>query len=323
MADQVEKNFRELYSTTLIPKLTELDKTRKSILALIKKHILISLVPLCIFGYISFLYETPIPIGIVAVACIGYAFFKINPLWKDYYSAFKQQVIRQIIHFIDDTLTYSPSDCIRQGRFEECGIFRTHIDRYRGDDLVTGKRGSTDMKFSEVHAEYKTTTTDSKGRTQTHWHTIFKGLLFSADFNKHFSVSTYVLTDRAEKLFGSFGTKFQKFSGHGDLVKLEDPEFEKSFVVYSSDQTEARYILSSSLMKRILDYKIKSRKNIQLSFVSSRLFVAVPYGKDLFEPKLFGEITNFESVEEYYNDLKLVLKLIEDLNLNTRIWTKE
>ena len=322
MADQVE-NFRELYFTTLVPKLTELDKTRKSILDLIKKHILISLVPLGIFGYISVLYETPIPIGIVAVACIGYAFYKINPLWSSYYSAFKQQVIKQIIHFIDDTLTYSPTDCISRGRFEECGIFRTHIDRYSGDDLVTGKIGSTDMKFSEVHAEYKTQTTDSKGRTQTHWHTIFKGLLFSADFNKHFSVSTYVLTDTAEKLFGSFGTKFQKFSGHGDLVKLEDPEFEKSFVVYSSDQTEARYILSSSLMKRILDYKIKSKKNIQLSFISSRLFVAVPYGKDLFEPKLFGEITDFKSVEEYYTDLKLVLELIEDLNLNMRIWTKE
>ena len=322
MTDRVE-NFRELYSTILVPKLAELDKTRKSILDLIKKHILISLVPLCIFGYISVLFETPIPIVLVAAACIGYAFYKINPLWSSYYSAFKQQVIKQIIHFIDDTLIYSPSDCISRSRFEECGIFRTYIDRYRGDDLVTGKRGSTDMKYYEVHAEYKTQTTDSKGRTQTHWHTIFKGLLFSADFNKHFSVSTYVLTDTAEKLFGSFGTKFQKFSGHGDLVKLEDPEFEKSFVVYSSDQTEARYILSTSLMKRILDYKIKSKKDIQLSFVSSRLFVSVPYGKDLFEPKLFGEITDFESVEEYYNDLKLVLELIEDLNLNTRIWTKK
>ena len=146
MADSAA-NFRELYSTNLVPKLTELDKTRKSILALIKKHILISLVPLCFFGYISILYGNPIPIGIIAVACIGYAFFKINPLWSSYYSAFKQQVIRQIIHFIDDTLTYSPSDCISRGRFEECGIFRTHIDRYRGDDLVTGKIGSTDMKF--------------------------------------------------------------------------------------------------------------------------------------------------------------------------------
>jgi len=31
------------------------------------------------------------------------------------------------------------------------------------------------------------------------------------------------------------------------------------------------------------------------------------------------QITDFDSVEEYYNDLKLVLELIEDLNLNTRI----
>ena len=69
--------------------------------------------------------------------------------------------------------------------------------------------------------------------------------------------------------------------------------------------------------------QLKLKKNIQLSFVSSRLFVAIPYGKDLFEPKLLGEITDFKSVEEYYNDLKLVLELIEDLNLNMRIWTKE
>jgi len=35
MADSAA-NFRELYSTNLVPKLTELDKTRKSILHLIK-----------------------------------------------------------------------------------------------------------------------------------------------------------------------------------------------------------------------------------------------------------------------------------------------
>ena len=61
-------------------------------------------------------------------------------------------------------------------------------------------------------------------------------LLFSTDFNKHFNVSTYVLTNTAEKLFGSFGTKLQKFSLYGDLVELEDLECEKYFVVYSFDQ---------------------------------------------------------------------------------------
>ena len=33
--------------------------------------------------------------------------------------------------------------------------------------------------------------------------------------------------------------------------------------------------------------------------------------------------SSHHNVEEYYNDLKLVLELVEDLNLNTRIWTKE
>jgi hypothetical protein len=69
MADSAA-NFRELYSINLVPKLTELDKTRKSILDLIKKHVLISLVPLGISGYVSILFENPIPIGITVVACV-------------------------------------------------------------------------------------------------------------------------------------------------------------------------------------------------------------------------------------------------------------
>ena len=67
------------------------------------------------------------------------------------------------------------------------------------------------------------------------------------DFNKHFNVKTYVLTDTAEKMFGFLGKKLQSMnSSRDDLVYLENPDFEKQFVVYSSDQIEARYILSPS-----------------------------------------------------------------------------
>ena len=196
--------------------------------------------------------------------------------------------------------------------------------RYRGDDYVEGTLASTHVEFSEVHAEYKTQTTNSKGRTQTHWHTIFKGLLFSVDFNKDFNVKTYVLTDTAEKIFGFLGTKLQSMNkSRGELVKLENPEFEESFVAYSSNQIEARYILSSSFMERILAFKKHTKKYIQLSFISSRMYIAVPYHKNLFEPKLFGDIVNFDHIKDYHNDLSLVLDLVNSLNLNTRIWTKK
>ena len=57
--------------------------------------------------------------------------------------------------------------------------------------------------------------------------------------------------------------------------------------------------------------------------MDSRLYVAVPYNKALFEPKLFGDMIDFSDIEEYHNDLNLVIGIAETLNLNTRIWTKE
>ena len=317
-------NLENLYNTELKPKLSELDNQRIAIINKIKRYILLSIIPVALSIYFSISFQNPLPTIILVGIFILISFLKISPLWKEYRSQFKEQVIREIIKFIDSSLSYSPTEKISQSEFVKCGIFRTGIDRYRGDDFVNGTIGSTQMEFSEVHAEYKTTTIDSKGRRRTHWHTIFKGLLFSADFNKEFNIKTYVLTDRAEKMFGFIGTKLQKMNkARGELVKLENPEFESEFAVYSDDQIESRYLLSPSLMERILSFKKQTKKNIQLSFIDSRLYVTVPYRKALFEPKLFGEMINFSDVQEYHNDLSLVISIAETLNLNTRIWTKK
>jgi hypothetical protein len=181
------------------------------------------------------------------------------------------------------------------------------------------------MAFSEVHAEYKSTHTDNKGNTHTEWHTIFKGLLFTADFNKDFRHVTVVLPDVAEKLLGRFGRALQGATFMSDLklVKLEDPDFEREYVVYSQDQIEARYILSPALMKRLYDFKMRTRKELYFSFVGSRVCVAIPYNEDLFEPKVFQTLLDFSVVERYFSDLQFAVGIVEDLNLNTRIWSKE
>jgi hypothetical protein len=242
---------------------------------------------------------------------------------RGYSSEFKDKVIAKIIHFIDANLKYKKSESIDLSTYKASGIFPNHVDRYHGDDLVEGQIGKTAITFSEMHTEYKTETTNSKGHRQTHWHTIFKGLFFIGDFNKDFKGRTLVLPDAAEKLFGNLGSLFQSWNkGRGELVKLEDPEFEKMFVVYGSDQIEARYILSTSLMKRIVDFKKKSGKNIYLSFVASKVYVALSYTKNLFEPKVFSTLLDFQPIQEYFEDLQMVIGIVEDLNLNTRLWTK-
>ena len=62
---------------------------------------------------------------------------------------------------------------------------------------------------------------------------------------------------------------------------------------------------------------------MRLSFSASKLHVAIPFEKELFEPKIMESLLNISHVQEYYDNLKLVVDIVDDLNLNTRIWTQK
>lgn len=247
-----------------------------------------------------------------------------------YRTQFKQQVVGRLVNLYNPDLTYSPSDGITRSEFETSQIYRNRIDRYTCEDLIVGKLGATSFCFSEVHAQYKTTTTNSKGQTQTHWHTIFKGIFFIADFNKYFSGTTIVVPDTAERALGGFGKMLQGWGAKlgaqpGQLVSLEDPEFERLFAVYSTDQVEARYILSTSLMDRLVSFRNRLGQPIALSFINSCVYIAMSSNKNYFEPPSlwFGSVLmQIEEIKTYLTDIQLAQDVIEELSLNTRIWGK-
>lgn len=258
----------------------------------------------------------------IAGAGVGYAVY--GAATSGYRKAYKSEVVGSVVAAYLDGLRYRPEGTIARRQFEWSGLYTQGIDRYRGEDYIEGTLDKTEFAFSEVHAEYKITTTDSKGRRRTSWRTIFKGIFFIADFHKDFRARTVVLPDTAQRLFGSFGQTLQSFSGgRGELVKLEDPEFEREFCVYGDDQVEARYILSPSLMRRILDYKRKFRSDMRLAFRDSKVFVALSCDKNRFEPRVFESIADGALIAEYRADLDLIIGIVNDLNLNTRVWSKE
>jgi len=319
------EELRVFYDTKLVKELTALEQQRQNALQIAVVGIVVAAVILVAALLVTVATGVP-PVAIGGVILAVIAFAAISSIGrKDYVYAFKSTVIRPLVSFIDPGLGYYPAEYISQGDFERSRIFSIKPDRYSGEDLVKGKVGATQIAFSEVHAEYKTTTTDSKGHTHTHWHTIFRGLLFTGDFNKHFQGTTIVVTDVAERLFGRLGQKLQGMTLFSDLklVKLEDPEFEKLFVVYSQDQIEARYILSTSLMQRIVQFRKRTGKEISMSFVGSRIFVAIPQIKPLFEPRVFRTLLDFNAICEYFEDMNMAVGIVDELNLNTRIWSKE
>ncbi|NLW50267.1 MAG: DUF3137 domain-containing protein [Candidatus Brocadiaceae bacterium] len=321
------EGFEQFYRTELRPVLEELEGRRRRVLqtGAIAAAAVLGGGALAVTAGLSGASGNALPflvvggvVGlIVAIACVSAAS-------RRYTKEFKERVIGAIVRFCDPGLHYEPAGSIPRDVFRGSRIFQHSIDRYSGEDCVRGTVGATAVEFSELHAEYKTTSTDSKGHTQTHWHTIFRGLFFTADFNKHFRTATVVLPDVAERAFGWLGQKLQGLSiGRADLVKLEDPEFEREFVVYGEDQVEARYILSTSLMQRILEFRRRAGCRISLSFVGSRVYVAVPCSRNMFEPRLLRGAPDLKAATEYLRDLQFALGIVEDLDLNTRIWSKQ
>lgn len=262
--------------------------------------------------------------GVILVASLIIMIYKHQKFYKNFKNQFKGKVIPAVVKFVDERLSYDPNGSLIH-KYTESRIFTQRYDRFKAEDTISGKFDLTDFSFGEIHTEYKTVSTDSKGNRQEHWHTIFKGMLFVSDFHKNFHGETMIDVDTMERYLGKLGRKFQQWnpSRPGDLVKLENPEFEKKFAVYSTDEQECRYILTPSMMERLLDMTKRINFKVAISFRNNQVYIAVFNNMDLFEPSVFGSLLKEEDYLIIINMMKLMTGIIEDLNLNTRIWTKE
>ena len=126
-------------------------------------------------------------------------------------------------------------------------------------------------------------------------------------------------------MFGSFGRNFQKLGGarNTKLVHMDDPEFEQAFTIYSDDEVECRYILSNSLMRRLLDLRARHGDGMKVAFKNSAVYIAIPFKGRYLEPDLSVPATDKDQVERLVLEVTAFLSIVEELNLNTRIWTKE
>ncbi|MDD5112320.1 MAG: DUF3137 domain-containing protein, partial [Candidatus Altiarchaeota archaeon] len=233
-----------------------------------------------------------------------------------YVPKFKKTLIQDIVAFFGPEFEYSPKYYMPLEYFKDSGIFPKVPDRYSGEDYISGTVGKTKIEFSEIHAEYKSETTNAKGRKEYSYYTLFKGIFISADFNKNFTGRTLVLPDTAQRMFGGLlGTALQsRNTSRGKLIKLEDPEFERYFVVYGDDQVQARYILTPGLMSRITEFRKKTGTNVFLSFVNNKVMLALPRSENIFEPRLFRTLLDVRQVEGYYKQIELIAGIVEDLN---------
>ncbi|MCH8535399.1 MAG: DUF3137 domain-containing protein [Flavobacteriaceae bacterium] len=320
--------FEAFYKGELKQSLQSLDQVRKTILTYGLSFVGVLLLSFLLAFVIIYFFQPGqsgmilIVVSLILIFIGGLIYVSSKTKELAYKKIFKSKIIHPIINFISEDLSYHPNQKINQNQYERSRLYLNNIDKYNGDDYVSGKIDQTVFEFSEIHTQYKSTSTDSKGNRRTKWVTVFKGLFFVADFNKDFEGSTVLLPNYWGKGF-KFFKKLAGVSRIEKFVQLEDAEFSKNFNCYSTNDIKARYILSPALMQRITAFKEKYPKNpVAIAFVDGRIYVAITYSKDLFEPTYFKSLVSIELVKTYFEDVKFVVDLVEELNLNTRIWTK-
>ncbi|MGB3627398.1 MAG: DUF3137 domain-containing protein [Henriciella sp.] len=193
-------------------------------------------------------------------------------------------------------------------RLKEAGLM-TSYDNCKFEDLIEGRRADADFTLVEC----KLTEQQGSGKNRRTV-TKFQGLLLNIEYPEPFLGRTIIARDKWWK----------RGKGSGDLqrVDLVSKELEDAFTVHSTDQVEARTLLTPDRMERLLalERHFKGGK-LRGIFEDGHMTLALE-AKDQFEAgSVFKPLVDPERFITTLTEIGLVCDLID--GFLTRDWAKD
>jgi hypothetical protein len=244
---------------------------------------------------------------------MGWAFRRFAMRPRDtYIRNFKRQVFTAVCRQHFPEIRYEPGDGIHWRTFDESGLFPFESDVYRSEDRFRGHWGATEVCFAEARADRARRRWRGTDRGfEREYETYFRGIVFVADFHKHFRSTTRLLP-RGENAASARGE---------ERATLEDPHFESVFETWTTDQVDVRFILSTSMMSRLVALSTRF-PGMRARFHQECVLLLLPSSRDRFEPSLHRRARSRAQIQAFVEDVRACLSVVDDLNLNTRIWSK-
>ncbi len=228
-----------------------------------------------------------------------------HPLNK-YKSSIKSKIFPNIFSFIGN-YTYSEKCPDRVHLLEKSKIIPNYTIE-TSEDKIEGTYKGISIDLFETNLKVKS----GKNNTRS----VFKGILINLSMHKDFKGQTIIKKDSG-KIFNWLGDKLSDY----DKVTLEDPVFEKEFEVYSSDQIEARYLLTTAFMERLIKLKDSfNGQDIQCSFYDNKLLIMIKLKKNMFEPESVYKSEDFtDDAKSLLKDMQIIFSIVDTLKLNLNI----
>ncbi|MBR1840508.1 MAG: DUF3137 domain-containing protein [Alphaproteobacteria bacterium] len=311
-ADYIEqkRRFDAYYNDRLLPILRQSEKARLLYLAAFG-----ILVLLMAFFYPAILHsiwvsgfgKTNASIGIyLSLSCLVVMAF-VGPIYT-YKKKVKPKIMPDFADFYG-SFSYEYENKIADHYLMSSDLFAEYNENI-GDDYFSGSYENVKMTVAEEKLRF--VKNDFRGNKINK--KVFTGVCVLLEMNKNFTGRTVVLQDRG------ILNSFYKIKGLQN-VKLEDSLFEKYFEVYADNQIEARYLLTTGFMERIIKLRdLYEGKSIQFCFQNNTLLLAVPTKQNMFEANsFFRSNINKKKIDRVFDQFYTIFSIIKLLKLNQRI----
>ncbi len=305
-------DFRVFYNQNIYPELVNLERRRRRLIRLIGLSVLLLSAVVAFQVYVGIFLVTLlvlIPVGIG----VTYLAHQVGV----YYLEFKPRIVELILDFLDNDvnyreLRYKPKGGIPKKTFLASKIF-TRADVYHAEDLITGWVRELPFEMCEVDAREFSPSRNRLDR-------VFRGVFVRGDFYRADMLgSVLILPDAYRKYLSRSERAFHRLGGRRVTKQLLG-EFEAVFDTYATPNVRVRDILSEDLQRAILRFrerflKVNKQKDIYLSIIEDNVYLALSHPKNLLEPSLWRSTVSFEVVQEFHDDIRLLLEILSELDV--------
>ena len=304
-------DFADFFQTKIAPELQPFEEERLEVLRKTKPLYKIS----TCFGILSFICFFLFPKGfIVTIAICLIPIFLASSQISQYESKIKKTFYPKLYgllglrHTNDSAAQLKIRDKISTV-CKKTGIYERY-DTILPDDVISGSYNGVPFVLSDVDIHYE----EGSGKNR---HTVYvlEGIFLAIEIEKSYKGETIIKTDKILQAKEIKGKK---------AVKLEDVEFEKSFEVYGTDQIESRYLLTTSFMQRLLEYKSKKKCGIEVVFsketgLHENMFFFIHTLKNHFELPTNVSLLNQDLFYSLVREITDIMEIVEALKLDQNI----
>lgn len=189
--------------------------------------------------------------------------------------------------------------------YRQCGLLPGY-DRASTEDHVLGEVDGVPFELAEAFLEKKV-----RRDKRDEYDLVFRGLVARYAFPKRFAGRTVVRGDRG------FLNAFGPAGAGGERVHLEDPRFEERFDVFSSDQVEARYLLTPAFMERLVRLADASDGPMQAAFDGNDLLLVIDGRRGYFaQPSPWKDLRQSDHIRAFVEDIAFIREIAKTLKLD-------